>query len=147
MTGPCPSHDAPRGAATSFDLHALLLELEGIVGPRAERRGLRLALVRDTSLPGHVHADRIALRRLLLVLLGAALRLARAGAVDLRVTAGLLMLRGELAVAGLDPAALVRPAEGETEALAAELTRQLGGRLERCAGALRLELPLAEVAA
>lgn len=150
MTGPRPIDDASPGAATSFDLHALLAELEAIISPRAERRGLRLALARDGALPGRIHADRGGLRRLLLVLLGDAVRLARA-AIDLRVAVDRKppRLRGRLAVAGASPDAIVRRDPGDPRPLAEELARQLGGEIRREADGLRLELPvgLAEAAA
>jgi len=57
-----------------FDLHQLLDDLEDMLYLRAERRGLRLRLVRAPDLPRLVRTDGARLRQLLLLLLGNAIK-------------------------------------------------------------------------
>jgi len=133
----------------SFDLHLLLEDLGDMLYLRAERRGLRLAIVREPGLPRLVRADAPLLRQLLLLLLGNAIRRARPLAtpipLDLRIVcirdpddpaAG--RLRCTLATSGLPDFA----ADDDDRQIAHELATQLGGRLELRPDGMHIELPV-----
>ncbi|MBL9100094.1 MAG: response regulator [Myxococcales bacterium] len=147
-----------------FDLHQLLDDLEDMLYLRAERRGLRLRLVRAPDLPRLVRTDGARLRQLLLLLLGNAIKLSPAG----DPTGGVLglhldcerdrdeptraQLRCELAAPGLsDPAALeafvdtdagLSGREGTGLSLGQEFARLLAGELSLAEGRVRALLPV-----
>jgi len=141
-------------STTSFDLHLLLEDLGDMLYLRAERRGLRLAVVREPGLPRLVRADAPLLRQLLLLLLGHAIRLAPPGPLELRVACE---RDRDDPCAGRLRCTLVAPGLGEfgpdddDGPLAEELAQQLHGRLEhRHQGAQHstlLELPVGLVTA
>jgi len=72
---------------SAFDLHALIDDVEKMLQPRAEAKGLRLELQRSAGLPRYVVADEGKLRQILLNLLSNALKFTMKGAVTLRVSA------------------------------------------------------------
>lgn len=147
-----------------FDLHQLLDDLEDMLYLRAERRGLRLRLVRAPDLPRLVRTDGARLRQLLLLLLGNAIKFSPAG----DPAGGVLglhldierdpdeptraQLRCELAVPGLaDPAALeafvdtdagLSGREGSGLSLGQEFARLLSGELSLADGRVRAVLPV-----
>ena len=72
---------------SAFDLHALIDDVEKMLRPRAEAKGLLLQLQRSSGLPRFVTADEGKLRQILLNLLSNALKFTMKGAVTLRVGA------------------------------------------------------------
>ncbi|MCK6427199.1 MAG: CHASE domain-containing protein [Burkholderiaceae bacterium] len=66
-----------------FDLHALLDELIGLLGPQARAKGLDLSLQRDPALPVWVRGDAGRLRQVLVNLLGNAIKFTEQGRVEL----------------------------------------------------------------
>jgi CheY-like chemotaxis protein len=147
-----------------FDLHQLLDDLEDMLYLRAERRGLRLRLVRAHDLPRLVRTDGARLRQLLLLLLGNAIKFsstsdAATGVLGLHLdcerdphTPTRAHLRCELAVPGLsDPAALeafvdtdagLSGREGSGLPLGQEFARLLAGELSLADGRVRAVLPV-----
>ncbi len=147
-----------------FDLHQLLDDLEDMLYLRAERRGLRLRLVRAPDLPRLVRTDGARLRQLLLLLLGNAIKFsASVGATPRELglhlscdrdphTTTRAHLRCELAVPGLnDPAALeafvdtdagLSGREGTGLPLGQEFARHLAGELQLADGRVRAVLPI-----
>ena len=151
-----------------FDLHQLLDDLEDMLYLRAERRGLRLRLVRAPDLPRLVRTDGARLRQLLLLLLGNAIKFSaghhaghHAGGRELRLQIGCerdlhnearARLHCELAVPGLaDPAALeafvdtdagLSGREGSGLSLGQEFARHLAGELILADGRVRAVLPV-----
>jgi two-component system, sensor histidine kinase and response regulator len=131
---------------------------------RAERRGLRLRLVRAPDLPRLVRTDGARLRQLLLLLLGNAIKFSSAtdgvsGVLGLHLdcdrdphTPTRAHLRCELAVPGLsDPAALeafvdtdagLSGREGSGLPLGQEFARLLAGELSLADGRVRAILPI-----
>ena len=71
----------------AFDLPALVDDLENMLRPRAEAKGLLLAVERGAGLPHYVTADEGKLRQILLNLLSNALKFTTKGAVTLRLAA------------------------------------------------------------
>jgi two-component system sensor histidine kinase/response regulator len=133
----------PRQA---FDLQQLLDDLEDMLYLRAERRGLRVRLVRAPDLPRMVQADGTRLRQLLLHLLGNATQLAARGELYLHLACDReptdpdrARLRCELVAPGqIDGLG----GDAGVDSLAAELARVQGGRLWLEEGRLRVELPV-----
>ena len=149
-------------AGANFDLLQLVDDLEDMLYLRAERRGLRLRVVRDPRLPRHCRADGPKLRQLFLLLLGNAIKFARPGELGLHLACEpdphdpqRALLRCRLTLPGLarpDLEAFVRSTGGPRDAaagpsLAQELTGALGGELEVGAGELRIDLPVGLVPA
>jgi CheY-like chemotaxis protein len=147
---------------TNFDLLQLIDDLEDMLYLRAERRGLRLRVVRDPRLPRHCRADGPKLRQLFLLLLGNAIKFARPGDLGLHLACepdlhdprhGLLRCR--LTLPGLtrpDLEAFVRSTGSTGEAssgpsLAQELAGALGGEIEVHTDEIRIKLPVDLVAA
>ena len=69
-----------------FDLHALMDELTGLVGPLAKQRGLAFAAAIAEDTPRHVRGDVARVRQILLNLLGNAVKFTERGTVSLRVS-------------------------------------------------------------
>jgi len=80
---------------SAFDLHALIEDVEKMLRPRAEAKGLRLGVERSSDLPRFVTADEGKLRQILLNLLSNALKFTVKGAVTLRVSARAAGAEGE----------------------------------------------------
>lgn len=166
LSAPRPGGDA---RTPLFDLHQLLDDLEDMLYLRAERRGLRLRLVRAPDLPHLVRADGARLRQLLLLLLGNAIKFRPAESLpSADPGAGVLglhldverdpdeptraVLRCELAVPGLtDTAALaafvdtdvgLSGREGTGLPLGQEFARLLAGELSLADGRVRVALPI-----
>jgi len=72
---------------TTFDLSALLDDLETMFGTRASAKGLRLVVERSLDLPATVFSDRAKLHQVLINLLGNALKFTEEGQVTLRASA------------------------------------------------------------
>jgi CheY-like chemotaxis protein len=72
-------------ADEAFDLHALMDELAGLVGPLAKQRGLAFATTIAEDTPRHVRGDVARVRQILLNLLGNAVKFTERGTVSLRV--------------------------------------------------------------
>jgi CheY-like chemotaxis protein len=70
-----------------FDLHELVGDVEKMMRPRAEAKGLRLEVQRSAGSPRFVEADESKLRQILLNLISNALKFTQKGAVVLRVGA------------------------------------------------------------
>lgn len=70
----------------SFDLPAMLLNVETIMRGRAENKGLVFVVTRAPDLPAYVHADEGKLRQILINLLDNAVKFTDKGRVDLRVS-------------------------------------------------------------
>ncbi|MCB0210057.1 MAG: PAS domain S-box protein [Anaerolineae bacterium] len=70
---------------TVFDLHQLLIELEGMFRLRAEDKHLRLVFERAPDVPDSIRTDKIKLRQVLINLLNNALKFTNEGGVTLRV--------------------------------------------------------------
>ncbi|MCX5793720.1 MAG: ATP-binding protein [Elusimicrobia bacterium] len=70
---------------SAFDLHALIGDVEKMLRPRAESKGLRLDVEWSRELPHYVLADEGKLRQILLNLLSNAVKFTMNGAVTLRV--------------------------------------------------------------
>jgi signal transduction histidine kinase/CheY-like chemotaxis protein/sugar lactone lactonase YvrE len=68
-----------------FDMHALMDELGGLVGPLAKQRGLAFATAIAEDTPRHVRGDVARVRQILLNLLGNAVKFTERGTVSLRV--------------------------------------------------------------
>ena len=68
-----------------FDLHALMDELAGLVGPLAQQRGLAFAMSIVDGTSRHVRGDVARVRQILLNLLGNAVKFTERGTVSLRV--------------------------------------------------------------
>ena len=71
---------------TLFELEAVLGESIGILAPAARKKGLRLSLHLEPSLPCAVIADSLRLRQILLNLVGNSLKFTAAGDVGVRVS-------------------------------------------------------------
>ncbi len=69
-----------------FDLYRTLNRLKGMVGVRAERRGLALLFERAENVPRYVRADERKLRQVLLNLLANAVKFTEVGCVNLRIS-------------------------------------------------------------
>jgi len=83
-----------------FDLHALLDEAIARHQPRAQEKGLTLALETDPQLPQHVHADRQRLQQVLGNLLDNAVKFTAQGGVTLRVAPAGARIRFEVEDSG-----------------------------------------------
>ena len=68
-----------------FDLRALIDETAGMARLRAAQKGLALEAVIDPATPTNVHGDAVALRRVLINVLGNAVKFTERGTVTLRV--------------------------------------------------------------
>ncbi|MFA7009370.1 MAG: ATP-binding protein, partial [Elusimicrobiales bacterium] len=71
----------------AFDLHAVIGDVEKMLRPRAEAKGLRLEVRQGSGLPRFVETDEGKLRQILLNLLSNALKFTRKGAVILSMDA------------------------------------------------------------
>ena len=69
-----------------FDLHALMDELAGLVGPLAKQRGLAFAMAVAEGTQRHARGDVARVRQILLNLLGNAVKFTERGTVSLRVS-------------------------------------------------------------
>jgi signal transduction histidine kinase/ligand-binding sensor domain-containing protein/CheY-like chemotaxis protein len=149
---------------SAFDLAALLREVEALLRPSAERKGLALLLEREGTFPSHVRGDQSKLRQVLLNLLGNAVKFTTAGTVTLRGrwSGGRAVLEVQDTGPGIPPAErpLVFEAFAQAEAgrhaaegtglglaISTSFVRLMGGTLEALdapgGGALfRIELPL-----
>jgi signal transduction histidine kinase/DNA-binding response OmpR family regulator len=72
--------------ATSFDLFALLSNLEHMLGVKASAKGLRLSFDRSPAVPQYISTDEGKLRQILINLLGNAIKFTESGKVTLYVT-------------------------------------------------------------
>jgi PAS domain S-box-containing protein len=72
---------------TSFDLHRLLIDLEGMFLVRAAQKDLRLVVERSPALPHYVRTDDIKLRQVLINLLSNGIKFTSKGHVTLHVEA------------------------------------------------------------
>ena len=68
----------------TFDLHRFLDDLEEMMSPRAEKKGLPLTFERDSALPKYIQTDGRKLRQILINLLGNAIKFTEKGRVTLR---------------------------------------------------------------
>lgn len=73
-------------AGEAFDLHALMEELEALVGPLARQRGLAFAMHIGEDTPRHVRGDVARVRQILLNLLGNGVKFTEHGSVSLGVS-------------------------------------------------------------
>jgi signal transduction histidine kinase/CheY-like chemotaxis protein len=71
---------------STFDLHALLAEIEYLFLARAKERRLRFAVERAPTLPRFIEADEAKLRQILLNLIGNSVKFTVRGSVTARVT-------------------------------------------------------------
>jgi len=69
----------------SFDLHALVHQLEATLAHRASEKNLRLVVAVDPSVPRFVRGDPVRLRQILLNLVGNALKFTAEGSVSLSI--------------------------------------------------------------
>ncbi len=72
--------------AQSFDLPAMLLNVETIMRGRADGKGLAFTVTRAADLPSYVHADEGKLRQILINLLDNAVKFTDKGRIELRVS-------------------------------------------------------------
>lgn len=72
--------------SADFDLFRLLDELGAMMAPLAAEKGLSFATQVDGDVPGHVHADEVRLRQILINLLGNAIKFTVDGGVRLIVS-------------------------------------------------------------
>ena len=70
-----------------FNLYEMIDDVEKMLRPRAEEKGLRLDMERGAELPRFVFGDEGKLRRVLLNLIGNAIKFTQKGAVTLRLNA------------------------------------------------------------
>ncbi|MGL5941782.1 MAG: ATP-binding protein [Waterburya sp.] len=71
---------------TDFDLYALLNLIEEMLALKAESKGLKLEIERDSNLPRYINTDDKKLRQVLINLLGNAIKFTSEGSVTLRVS-------------------------------------------------------------
>ncbi|HBB66537.1 MAG: hypothetical protein A2X28_08010 [Elusimicrobia bacterium GWA2_56_46] len=72
---------------SAFDLHTLIKDVEMMMQPRAEAKGLKMAVEKGMDLPRFISADESKLRQILLNLVSNALKFTAKGSVTLNVGA------------------------------------------------------------
>ncbi|HRD68449.1 MAG TPA: ATP-binding protein, partial [Candidatus Competibacter sp.] len=88
----------------AFDLHELLMGLEGMFAIKASTKGLTLGFEREVAVPRYIRTDEVKLRQMLINLLSNAFKFTRQGGVRVRVSAS-----SPSDAAAMDPAAPGRP--------------------------------------
>src|SRR5262249_51122277 len=73
--------------SSTFDLHAALVDVDGMVRPAIENKGLAFELVGVEDLPRYVRGDVAKLRQILINLLGNATKFTHVGKIALRTAA------------------------------------------------------------
>ncbi|HRD49006.1 MAG TPA: ATP-binding protein [Candidatus Contendobacter sp.] len=89
---------------SDFDLHELLVGLEGMFAIKASAKGLTLGFERKADVPRYIRTDEVKLRQMLINLLSNAFKFTRQGGVRVRVSAS-----SPSDAAAMDPAAPGRP--------------------------------------
>lgn len=87
--------------AQPFCLADCLAELDSMLSPQANAKGLRLSILPDADLPAWVLGDAMRLRQILLNLLGNAIKFAQAGEVRLRLLSAGEELRFQVTDTGI----------------------------------------------
>ncbi|HRD90545.1 MAG TPA: ATP-binding protein, partial [Accumulibacter sp.] len=88
----------------AFDLHELLVGLEGMFAIKASAKGLTLGFERKADVPRYIRTDEVKLRQMLINLLSNAFKFTERGGVRVRVSAS-----SPSDAAAMDPAAPGRP--------------------------------------
>lgn len=88
-----------------FDLYRLLDDMRDMFKLRAEKKGLHIRFIWDTSLPQWIFADEAKLRQILINLIGNAIKFTQHGEVVLRVRLGSPKDQNALLAMQMDPTA------------------------------------------
>lgn len=80
----------------------LLMEVQALMEPRAQAKGLRLAVECETALPETIKSDPMRLRQILLNLISNSLKFTESGSITIRVSAHATQTGGQLTVKVID---------------------------------------------
>ena len=125
--------------ATTFDLHALLEDLESMLGSGARTKGLQFEIIGTSRLPRYVVADEKMLRQVLINILGNAVKFTEQGRIIMRVAVKNKTLEGaRLAVEVEDTGTGI--CENELDKLFIYFEQTAGGRAKKSGTGLGLAI-------